>query len=144
LHARNRSALSLSLGVHAREQDIRSFASAGILTTDVIRLGAWGARELPLILRDEAASGVWTAEHVEIEDGAIGGSHGPTLRFSRLNPEAVIVGNPFLAEVEHRFGAISYTRAAVRASRVLAVGAFRVAPLVDFRWTSAGAPPDAM
>jgi predicted acylesterase/phospholipase RssA len=144
LHPRNRSAFSISLGGHARERDIRSFTEDGILSRDVIRLGGWAAIELPLILRDQVAAAIWTSESVETEAGAAGGSHGPTLRFTRLSPEAIIVGNPFLAEVEHRWGAISYSRAAVRASRVLARGALRLAPLVDIRWTSGSAPPDAM
>jgi predicted acylesterase/phospholipase RssA len=142
IYARNPSALSWSSGAYVRERDIRFFMEDALGNSDAVRAGVWGALEFPHVLRDQLTSATLRAEWVDIEDGQKGFSFGPLLRFTRLNPEILTVGQPFLIEGEHRRGEVTYSRMAVRASPVLGIGGFRIAPLADFRWTSSDAPAD--
>src|SRR5690606_32649568 len=142
LYARNRSALSMSVGAHARESDIRDFLEGAVRDRDAVRLGASATLEFPHILQDQLTSIGLTADRVDVEGGVTGSAYGPILRFSRVNPVNLVIGTPFLAEVEHRFGSVSYSRLAVRASRVFGGAGFGFGPIVDFRWTSQDAPED--
>ncbi|MEX2582109.1 MAG: hypothetical protein WD766_02475, partial [Gemmatimonadota bacterium] len=137
-----RSALAWSVGLHARERDVRFFLEDAIGNFDVVRLGGWAALELPYILSDQFVTAAARTEWVSVEDGPRGLSYGPLVRFSRLNPEASTVGSPFMLEGELRWGSVSYATAALRASRTHPLAAVQLAVTGDLRWSSPDAPAD--
>src|SRR5690606_6959321 len=97
---------------------------------------------LPYILRDQLASLLFHVERVRVEEGERGFSFGPRIRFTRLNPNVLVVGHPFLLEAEQRWGVPGYTRIALRASRIFELSPLKVAPVSDLAWTSPDSPPD--
>lgn len=144
VYPRNRPAFTWSVATHVRERDIRVFMEEtdAITDRDALRMGGSLSLGLPYILRERTATLAAVGEHVRIEDGPEGGSFGPVFRFTGLNPDVLIVGEPFLVEAEHRWGDISYSRVALSGSRRVEVGKVRLAATGDFRWSSEGTPDD--
>lgn len=146
VYPRNRPAFTWSAAAHVRERDIRVFLEDvdAISDRDALRIGGSLSLGLPFILRERTASLAAVGERVRIEDGADGGSFGPVFRFTGLNPDVLIVGEPFLVEAEHRWGEISYSRVALSGSRRLEISKMRLAATGDFRWSSDGTPEDLL
>lgn len=138
----HRTGLFWSAGLHLRERDVRSFPEDAVASTDVVRTGGWLALELPQILRDRLITAAVRGEWITVEEGDRGFSYGPAVHLAQLGPEAMIVGEPFLVEVEHRFGALSYSRAALRGSRPYPLEPLLLAVVGDLVWSSSGAPGD--
>jgi predicted acylesterase/phospholipase RssA len=142
VYPRNRPALTWSLAAHARERDIRVFDADLAGDRDALRLGGSLGLELPHVLEDRLATLSAVGEWVRIQDGQRGASYGPVLRLTGLNPDVLVVGQPFVAEAEHRWGEVSYTRAALGGSWRPSLGELRLAAVADLRWSSAAAPED--
>jgi hypothetical protein len=96
-----------------------------------MRPGAWLSLERPLLLRERVMSASFRGEYIDSELGEDGVSYGPVVRFQSVDADVRIVGMPLLAEVERRWGDVSYTRASLAASRGFALGALLFAPVID-------------
>jgi predicted acylesterase/phospholipase RssA len=141
---RVRPPVTWSVGAHLKETDVRVFTAADAIgDADAVRMGGWAAFELPHILKDRLATLTFRGEWVDVEGGPRGSAYGPVLRFSGLNPDAMIVGEPLLAEAEHRWGEVPYSRVALRGSAEFQAGDLAAAALADLVWTTAGAPDDS-
>lgn len=141
---RVRPPLTWSVGAHIKETDVRVFTAADAIgDADAVRAGGWAALELPHILKDRLTTLTFRGEWVDVEGGLRGSAYGPVLRFSGLNPDVMVVGEPFLAEAEHRWGEVPYSRVALRGSADLQLRDLAIAAVTDFAWTTAGAPDDS-
>lgn len=142
LYMISRPALAVSLGGHVREREVRSFADDTRIVKEAIRSGGWLGVEFPHLLRDRALTVSLRAEWIDMEDGPAGAAYGPMVRFTSVDAAAPIVGVPLLAEAEHRWGGLRYSRVAVSASRTIRLEGLRLGALVDLRAVTAGAPAD--
>lgn len=131
VHPRSRPALTWSMGAYVQERDVRVFEDGFLGAFQVLRPGAWLAFEMPLLLRERAASAALRAEWVESEQGPEGISVGPVIRFESVEADSRVVGVPLLAEAEHRWGETGYSRASLAASRELPLGLVRTAAVLD-------------
>lgn len=144
LYPLSRPAIAWTVGSHLTERDVRAFDADAASNLDVLRVGGWGGLELPHILRDRVATAVVRGDWIHEEGGRSGVSVGPLLRFTSLNPDILVVGVPLLLEAESRWGAISYSRLALRGSRAFELGRLRTAPLADVRLTSSSVTADLL
>lgn len=138
----SRPALAWSLGAHVRERQVRFFGDDLRGAKEALRAGGWLALEFPHLLRDRVLTTSLRAEWVDVEDGPSGEAIGPLLRFASVDPDALVVGVPFLAEGEHRWGALSYSRVALSGSRGIQIRGLRMAALLDLRGVTDRAPQD--
>ena len=131
VHPRTGTSFTLSSGLYVRERDVRFFTDDGLEAFQVLRPGAWLSIEMPLLLRERVASASFRGEYVQSELGPDGISYGPVLRFQSVDADVRVVGIPLLAEAEHRWGEVGYTRAALAASRSVALGPILAGVLID-------------
>jgi hypothetical protein len=96
--------------------------------------------------RVDAESG--DAETGDGATGPAGMSYGPLFRYGAAGGAAggaaPLVGVPLLIEAERRWGAVSYTRAAIDASRTFHTGAAAIAPLLSLHAVTSSAPIDVL
>ena len=144
VHPRSRPSFAWSAGGYVRDYDVRIYAGDVVETHQVTRPGAWLSLEMPLLLRERAASASLRGEWIDAERGDDGWSYGPVVRFESVDADVRVVGVPLLAEVERRWGDVQYTRAELAASYGTAFGLLMVAPLIDASAVlSSDAPADA-
>ncbi len=132
--------LSADGGFGFRETEIRRFAP-GETEIAIQRTGLWAGVAWQRIEPDWRAGAWLRAERIN-GPAATGNATGPLVRIERVEPLGLVVGVPFLAEAEARYGPIDYRRARVRASARGSLGRLRVAGLVDVTAVGGGAPDD--
>lgn len=135
-------AISWSGGAYLRNREVRDFLDGSVGSRGILRRGAWLALELPYILNDRATTAALRGEWIADGDGPSGSSWGPLFRFTSLSPEGLVVGVPFLAEGELRWGRVAYGTIALSGSRRVSLGHLQVAPVLDLRTASRDAPAD--
>jgi predicted acylesterase/phospholipase RssA len=131
-----------SVGVYSSKRDVRSFADDTRIIKEAGRSGGWVGLEFPHLLRDRLLTAMVRGELIDIEDDRRGSSVGPLLRFTSIDPETRVVGEPLLLEAEARWGPIAYRRLVVRGGPALELGPLRIAPVADARLVSSRAPSD--
>src|SRR5262249_42791313 len=102
---------ALSNGFYLQERSERFFDDNTRTTLDVLRGGTWIAVELPYLLTNRLISFGARTEWINVEDGLDGWSYGPMLHFASTAKLNRVVGVPLLLELEHRWGAVRYSRA---------------------------------
>lgn len=144
IYPRSRASLAWSTGAYVRERDVRLFMADALRNYDVRRFGVWAGLDFPHILRDRVGSLAVRSEWIDQEEGESGFSIGPMVRYTSVNPDVLIVGEPFLLEGEARWGTIGYSRVGFRGSQRVAIGPLLMAGVADLRLTTAGAPADVL
>ncbi|MBW3571474.1 MAG: patatin-like phospholipase family protein [Gemmatimonadetes bacterium] len=143
VHGVRVSPLVWSAGAHWSEVDVRPEAEdAPAGDTDVRRVGGWAGVELQQLLAERVGSAVLRAERVMVEDGDAGFSAGPHLRIAAPQADYPLVGVPFVAEAEARWGQVAYRRAAARGSLARRVGRLQLAAVGHAAAVSRAAPVD--
>lgn len=144
IHTINTTGLAASVGGHASDRSVRSYADDIVTVQDVTRAGGWLAFDTPHILRDHFTVIGVRAEWIDIESGDRGIAAGPFVRWASIEAPAAPVGIPFLVEGEKRWGGLPYWRASFSGSRSLFLNTTHLALVGDARLVSNNAPIDVM